>query len=134
MVSSFLEGKTHEVACGEFIDIMANTLPDDLKKIFGNATFFSLTMDGSLPRKTGFEKLLVDGKVVVPGKPVELLLKCIHINDIGGTADDLKRAIDTLMEEYGISTMYENRLVSVLLMARVSNLENITTQMKHTRF
>ena len=73
----------YEIACGEFIDIMANTLRDDLKKIFGNASFFSLTMDGSQPRKTGLEKKLVYGKVVVRGKPVELLVKCIHMNDFG---------------------------------------------------
>ena len=112
----------HEVACG----IMANTLRDDLKKIVS---------------KTGFEKE-VYGKVVVRGEPVELLLKCNHMNDFEGTADDLKRAIDTLMEGYGINTMYESRLVSVcavcfllfsffllflsVLMAQVSILENIT--------
>ena len=119
-----------------FIDIMANTWRDDLKKIFGNASFFSLTMDGSQPRKTGFKKELVYGKVVVRDKPVELLLKCIHINDFGGTADDLKRAIDTLMEECGISTMYENRLVSGCADGAINfgKYNGVTTQMKHTRF
>ena len=59
------------------------------------------------------------------------------MNDFGGTADDIKRAIDTLMEEYDISTMYENRLVSVCADGASINFgkyNRVTTQMKHTRF
>ena len=54
--------------------------------------FFSLTRDGWQPRKTGFEKELVYAEVVLRGKAVELSLKCVHMNDFGGTADDLKSA------------------------------------------
>ena len=50
-------------------------------------------MDGSQPKKP--EKDLVYGKVVIRWKAVELLLKCIHMNDFGGTADDLKNMVDT---------------------------------------
>ena len=35
------------------------------------------------------------------------------MNDFGGTADDLKTAIDAVMEEYGVSDRYLRRLVSV---------------------
>ena len=42
-------------------------------------------MDGSQPTKIGFEKELVYGKVVIRGKAVELLLKCVNI--FGGTAE-----------------------------------------------
>ena len=86
----FFEGKCHEKAYGEFIDYLADTLRADLKNILGGVPFFSITMDGSQPRKTGFEKELVYTKVVVRGKAVGSLLKCVHMNDFGGTADDLQ--------------------------------------------
>ena len=57
-------------------------------------------MDGSQPRKTGFEKELVYAKVVIRGKAVEIYLKCVHMNDFGDTADYLKSAIDVIMDEY----------------------------------
>ena len=75
----FFEGKYHEKACGEFIDYLANTLRADIKNILGGVPFFSITMDGSQTRKTGFEKELVYTNVV-RGKAVELLLKCVHMN------------------------------------------------------
>ena len=75
----------------------------DLKNILGGVPFFSITME------------LVYTKVVVRGKAVELLLKCVHMNDIGGTADDLKTAIDALswksmgyqIDIYGDSYQYD---------------------------
>ena len=68
-------------------------------------------MDGSQPRKTGFEKELVYAKAVVRGKSFEVLLKCIHMNDFGGNADDLKAALDALMKEYGIDNRYAKDLL-----------------------
>ena len=97
----------------------------DLKNILGGVLFFSISIDGSQPRKTGFEKELVYTKVVVRGKAVELLLKCVHMNDFGGTADDLKTASDAVMEECGISDRYLRRLISVCCDGASINMGNI---------
>ena len=132
----FLHGKTHDKACGEFVDHLAETLRKDLITILELVTFLSLTMDGSQPRKTGFEKELVYTKVVIRGKAVELLLKCIHMNDFGGTADDLKRAIDSVMEEYNASEVYKTRLISLCCDGASINLgkyRGVATQIKETR-
>ena len=77
-----------------------------------------MEMEGSQPRKNGFEKELVYVKAVVRGKSAELLLKCIHMNDFGGSADDLKAALDALMMEYGIGDRYAKRLGFDLLRRR----------------
>ena len=93
-------------------------------------------MDGSQPRKTGFEKELVYTKVVVRGKAVELLLKCVHMNDFGGTADDLKTAIDAVMEEYGVSDRYLRRLISVCCDGASINMgkyNGVASQLKRVR-
>ena len=80
--------------------------------IKGCTTFF--VGDGRFAaEKIGFEKELFYAKAVVRGKSVELLLKCIHMNDFGGGADELKAALDTLMKEYGIDDRYAKRLLLV---------------------
>ena len=56
-------------------------------------------MDESQPRKTGSEKELLYSKVVIRGRAVELLLKCIHMDDYGGNASDLKQAIDDVLKK-----------------------------------
>ena len=94
--------------------ITTQTLREDLKQIWKTAPLCTLAMDGSQPRKTGFEKELVYAKAVVRGKSVELLLKCIHMNDFGGSADDLNAALDAFMKEYGIDDLYAKRLVSIV--------------------
>ena len=95
----FFDGKTHEMACAEFIDILANVITDDIKNILSEVKFFSITMDGSQPRKTATEKELLYVKLVIRGRATELLLKCIHMNDYGGDAIDLERAILYVLKE-----------------------------------
>ena len=91
-------------------------------------------MDGSQLRKTGFEKELVYTKVVVRGKAVELLLKCVHMNDFGGTADDLETAIDAVMEEYGVSDRHLRRLISVCCDGiNMGKYNGVVSQLKHVR-
>lgn len=109
----FLEGKSHEKACAEFIDLLAETVKDDIKNILSNVRFFSITMDGSQPRKTGTEKELLYGKVVIRGQAVELLLECIHVDDYGGDAANLKRAVDdVLLKRFDIP---ENIVVNLMV-------------------
>ena len=55
----FLQGKSHEKACAEFIDVLADTLKKDVKLILLQVSAFFLAFDGWQPRKTGTEKELV---------------------------------------------------------------------------
>ena len=109
----FFQGKIHEKACGEFIDILADVLRTDIQNILLSVSMFSITMDGSQPRKTGTEKELLYSKVAVRGEAIELLLECINMDDYGGDAIDLKRAIDdVILKRYSIpSEKYINLLV-----------------------
>ena len=50
----FLQGKSHEKPCAEFIDVLPSTLKD-IKLILLQVSAFSLAFDGSQPRKTGTE-------------------------------------------------------------------------------
>ena len=90
----FLQGKSHEKACAEFIDVLADTLKKDIKLILLQVSAFSLAFDGSQPRKTGTEKKLLYSKFASRGEAVELLLECIHVDDYGGDVCDLKGATD----------------------------------------
>ena len=45
----FLQGKSHEKACAEFIDVLADTLKKDIKLILLQVLAFSLAFDGSQP-------------------------------------------------------------------------------------
>ena len=59
-------------------------------------------MDGSQPWKEDTEKELLYSKGLVQGQPVELLLKCIHMDDYGG-AKSLKHAVDgVLLKQYNV--------------------------------
>ena len=89
----FLQGKSHEKACAEFIDVLPSTLKD-IKLILLQVSAFSLAFDGSQPRKTGTEKKLLYSKFASRGEAVELLLECIHVDDYGGDVCDLKGATD----------------------------------------
>ena len=51
----FLQGKSHEKTCPEFIDVLADILKKDIKLILLQVSAFSLAFDGSQPRKTGTE-------------------------------------------------------------------------------
>lgn len=107
-------GKSHDKACAQFIQFLADSMLEDLRQIMKNVAFFSLTMDGSQPRKTGHEKELLYSKVVIRGKTVELLLKCIHMDDYGSDANDLKRAVDEVITtDYGLEREYKDHLVCV---------------------
>ena len=89
-----MAGKTHRKACAEFVEYLAETVREDIREILGNCNFFSALFDGSQPKKTISEKELLYVKVVIRGAAIELLCKCIHMNDYGTGADDLKRAFD----------------------------------------
>lgn len=133
----FFEGKCHEKACKEFVMYLADVLRDDVKQMLKRVHFFSLSMDGSQPRKTGHEKELLYCKVAIRGKAVELLLKCIHMDDYGGNADDLKRAIDDVMiYDYDLKEEYSDRLVCVCADGASVNMgvyNGAVTQIKETR-
>ena len=88
----FLQGKSHEKPCAEFIDVLPSTLKD-IKLILLQVSAFSLAFDGSQPRKTGTEKKLLYSKCAILGEAVELLLECIHVDDYGSDACDLKRTV-----------------------------------------
>ena len=93
----FLQGKSHEKASAEFIDVLADTLKKDIKLILLQVSAFSLAFDGSQPRKTGTEKELLYSKCALRGEAVELLLECIHVDDYGGDNCDVKCAIDDVI-------------------------------------
>ena len=83
--------------------MLADTLKKDIKLILLQVSAFSLAFDGSQPRKTGTEKELVYSKCAICGEAVELLLDCIHVDDYGGDACDLKCAIDdVILTRYNI--------------------------------
>ena len=63
----FLQGKSHEKACAEFIDVLPSTLKD-IKLILLQVSAFSLAFDGSQPRKTGTEKKCCIRNLLVVGK------------------------------------------------------------------
>ena len=63
-----------------------------------------MAFDGLQPRKTDREKELLYSKCAIRGEAGELLLECIHVDDYGGDACDLKRAIDdVILTRYNIS-------------------------------
>ena len=93
----FLQGKSHEKTCPEFIDVLADILKKDIKLILLQVSAFSLAFDGSQPRKTGTEKKLLYSKFASRGEAVELLLECIHVDDYGGDNCDVKCAIDDVI-------------------------------------
>ena len=45
----FLQGRSHEKACAEVIDVLADTLKKDIKLILLQVLAFSLAFDGSQP-------------------------------------------------------------------------------------
>ena len=89
-----LEDKSHKKARAEFIDLLAEVIRSGIKNVLSSVCFFSIAMDGSQPRKAGTEKELLYSKVAVRGQTVELLLGCIYVDDFGGDAKSLKRAVD----------------------------------------
>ena len=93
----FLQGKSHEKSCAEFIDVLADTLKKNIKLILLQVSAFSLAFDVLQPRKTGAEKELLYSKHAIFGEAVELLLECIHVDDYGGDPCDLKHAIDVII-------------------------------------
>ena len=110
----FFEGKTHDKACTTLIQELAKVLRNDLQQILKSVDIFSVSMDGSQPRKTGHEKELFNTKVVIRGQAVELLLKCIHMDAYGSDAADLKRAVDeTFTTDYKAKREYADHLVTV---------------------
>ena len=61
----FMEGKTTEKSCADFIDFLGQSMRDHLTQVLSGAKFFSLAFDGSQARKTKTEKELVYAKLVV---------------------------------------------------------------------
>ena len=55
----FLQGKSHEKACAEFVDVLADTLKKDIKLILLQLSAFSLVFDGLQSQRTGTEKELL---------------------------------------------------------------------------
>ena len=94
-------------------------------------------MDGSQPRNTGHEKELLYAKVVIRGQAVALLLKCIHMDDYGSDAVDLKRAVDeTITSEYINEEQYKIKLVCVCAGGASVNMgryKGAVTNIKKTR-
>ena len=112
----FLEGKIHRKACAEFIECLAKVVRNDLREILNNSNFYSTLFDGSQPKKTFSEKELLFAKVVIRGEAVELLCKCIHMDDYGSDAADLKRAFDeTLKDDYQLHSNNGNRFTYLLV-------------------
>ena len=99
----FLVGKDSCIACGEFISYIAASVCDDLKKILNLSKKFSSKQDGSQSRKTGATKELVFAKGVVNCVPVEILLKCQHMDDYGEDAASINKAFDdTLLTDHEV--------------------------------
>ena len=94
-------------------------------------------MDGSQQRKTGHEKELLYTKVAIRGQAVELLLKCIHMDDYGLDAADLKRAVDeTMTTDYKAEREYADHLISVCADGASVNMgiyNGAVTKIKETR-
>ena len=64
---------------------------------------FFLAFDGWQPRKTSTEKELLYLKCAIHGEAVGLFLECIHVDDYGVDACDLKHAIDNvILTQYNI--------------------------------
>ena len=83
--------------------MLADTLKKDIKLILLQVSTFSLAFDGSQPWKAGTEKKLLYSKCAILGEAVELLLECIHVDDYGSDACDLKRTIDdVILTRYNI--------------------------------
>ena len=99
-----MEGKSHEKACAQFIDLLAEVIRSDIKNILSSVRFFFyIAMGGSQPWKTGTEKEFLNSKVVMQGQCVELLLEYIHMDNYGGDAKGLKHAVDNvLLKQYNI--------------------------------
>ena len=109
----FLQGKTHRKTCAEPIECLADVLRSDLKEILHNANFYSSLFDGSQPKKTYSEKELLYVKVLIRGKAVDLLCKCIHMDDYGSDAIDLKHAFDDpLKEDYKLEDCFIPLLIT----------------------
>ena len=91
---TFLEGRSHEKACAEFIDLLPDIIRSDTKNILSSFCFcfFSIAMD----LKHGREalKTLLYSKVVVRGQSVELLLECTYMDEYGRDSKSSKRASD----------------------------------------
>lgn len=111
----FVTGKLTHHRCREFIGYLSKAIREDASAILQNANFFGCEQDGSEAHKTREEKELVFSKVVIRGKPVELLLKCPKMSDFGGVSAALtKAAIDDAFSEYGVqnNNKYATCLVS----------------------
>ena len=109
----FLQGKTHRNTCAELIKCLADVVRSDLKEILHNANFYSSLFDGSQPKKTYSEEELLYVKVLIRGKAVDLLCKCIHMDDYGSDASDLKHAFDdALKENYKLEDRFTPLLIS----------------------
>lgn len=48
---------------------------------------------------------------MIRGKPVDLLLKCVHMDDYVRDAADLKRAFDDVFKSYGMDEERFSRLL-----------------------
>ena len=87
--------KTHRKACAQFFEILANVIRADIKNILQTSNFFSSLFDGFQSKKTFSEKELLYAKVVIKGKAVELLCKCIQMDDYDSDTVDLKTLLTT---------------------------------------
>ena len=63
----------------EITSYIAEAIRDDIKDILGQSSIFSTFQDASQTWKTKSEKQLFYTKMVIRGKPTELILKCVHI-------------------------------------------------------
>ena len=95
----FVTSKTHRKACAQFIEILANIIRAGIKNILQTLNFFSSLFNGPQPKKTFSEKELLYAKVVIRGKAVELLCKCIHMDNYGSDAVDLKHTFDEIIKD-----------------------------------
>ncbi|KAK6171748.1 hypothetical protein SNE40_018183 [Patella caerulea] len=124
----FMTAQNNSHSCREFIKYLALAIREDITKLLGYANFFSCEQDGTEARKTRDEKELVYAKVVVRGKPIELLLKCQQMNAFGGVdASAIKRSIDDAFQTYGVAgDRYTNCLVSACADGASVNMGRLT--------
>ena len=130
-----MAGKSHNKACAEFIENLAAVVRNDLKEMLKTSNFCSAMFDGSQPRKTFSEKELLYVKICIRGQAIELLLKCMHMNDYGTGANDLKRAFDeTFLQDYSLELeQFTSNLVCVCADGASINMgryNGVATQIK----
>lgn len=108
----FLQGKSHEKACAQFIDILA-------EKGYSVNSSTSFRLCNSIHRFSVFEywyeKRASLHQMSYSWQSFELLLECIHADDYGGDTCDLKHAIDkVILTHYKIPKEKYIRLVCLL--------------------